>query len=107
MYMCMCPHLLGDDVHAHLLGGVHTCWEACICVGGRVYVLGCAFVLWGVCTRWEVCVRVRGGARVCWGACACGHTCVVVTKLVIMYCNRCHCTIIRFFYPEFEILKSA
>jgi hypothetical protein len=65
--MRMRPHLLGDDVHAHVgardaLGGARTCWEARVRVGGRVYVLG------GTRTRWGVRVRVRGRAYALGGA---------------------------------------
>ena len=68
MYMHICPHLLGDDMHTHVLGGAHTCWEACVRVGGRVYGLGCGG---GVCSCWVQCmhwghVYALGGAHMLW-----------------------------------------
>jgi hypothetical protein len=99
--------------YAFMLGCMCMCWGACICVGGHTYMLGGMHTCWGVHSCCGVHVHIGrfvfmfggGGARVL-GACACGCTrCLIVTKLVIMYCNRCHSTIIRFFYPEFEILN--
>jgi hypothetical protein len=49
--MRMRPHLLGDNMHTHALGGTHTCWEAHVRVGGvRVRVGAHAYAL-GACIR--------------------------------------------------------
>jgi hypothetical protein len=104
---------------AFVFRGVHTLWEVCVHVGGVCVCVGGAHVRVGVCVRVVGCAYVLGGVHSCSGGCVCvgGHVhvlgacahgcthCLVVTKSVIMYCNRCHSTIIRVFYPEFEILN--